>query len=125
MRNETINGGADETASRMLRYEIPIDDEWHDIEGPWEILHYGCRRPDVVEFWGLVSTGPYSAPLRTRRLRVFGTGQPIEGDFPSYQATVIAPGGALVWHVFRSSIPSGIPQCPRLDQFIGEDGSDG
>jgi hypothetical protein len=83
---------------RILRYEVPVDDQWHEHGLSGAILHIASRRPDVVEFWALDSGGaPYP-----RRFRVYGTGHPIDGDpEPAYRGTALAAGGSLVWHLME------------------------
>lgn len=75
------------------RFEIPVDDEWHAVEECSTPLHVGCRTPGVVEFWAWQRTD-----LAPRWFRVIGTGHPVP-DGAEYRGTVVAPGGALVWHL--------------------------
>ena len=79
--------------SRVLRHEIPVDDQVHEVVLRGPILHVATRRPEVVEVW-------CQDENRTRgvRLLVVGTGHPWpDGAF--YLGTAIVPGGALVWHL--------------------------
>jgi hypothetical protein len=86
---------------RVLRYEVPVDDEWHRIESPGRILsRIAARRPDVVEFWAIQG----GAVDGTGEFRVYGTGQPIEAGDVSYIGTTLAADGALVWHLFKREV---------------------
>lgn len=88
----------DETKRRrILRSQIPVDDEWHarDMGGP--IVHVATRDPRVVEIWWLDET---SETARPRTFRVFGTGHPLP-DAAQYVGTAITPDGSLVWHLME------------------------
>lgn len=85
---------ADRTA--IYRYEIPVDDNWHNIPLSGAILHVATRQPDRVELWALNSGGSKA----DRMFRVYGTGQPIP-DGAVHIGTAIIPGGLLVWHLFE------------------------
>lgn len=92
--------------ARVLRYEVPVDDEWHEIVAG-EALHVDCRRFDTVEFWALEGTE------FTQTLRVFGTGQPLPDEPLKHVGSALSPfaperpllrgamRGELVWHLFR------------------------
>ncbi len=81
--------------TQILRYEVPVDDEWHAVRLQGDIVHVAARRPDVVEFWA-EHHGNKGFEV-DRRFRVYGTGQPcVEGV---HVGTAIAAGGALVWHL--------------------------
>lgn len=84
--------------SRILRYEIPVDDQWHTITGCAMPVHVGCRDIGVVEFWAWERPGS-----RPHQYRVIGTGHPVDDDL-WYCGTAIAPGGQLVWHLVERSI---------------------
>lgn len=79
---------------RIYRYEVPVDDRWHDVPCAWPVLAVGCRREDAVEFWAHPAQGDTPA----HRLRVYGTGHPIDDD-TQYVGTAVTPGGDLVWHL--------------------------
>lgn len=83
-------------SSRIFRYEVPVDDQWHRIEGCLAPLHVDCRQLDVVEFWAW----EYTDTTVADEYRVIGTGKPID-DPIQYMGTAIAPGGHLVWHLVR------------------------
>lgn len=81
--------------AQIFRFEVPVDDQWHDIPGCSTPLHVACRHADTVEFWAWRRDD-----LPARRLRVFGTGHLIP-DGTHYRGTTIAPGGRLVWHLIE------------------------
>ena len=88
-------------STRIFRYEVPVDDEWHEINLQFDPLSVDCRALDVVEFWAFDE--PFGPPKTQRRFRVFGTGQVLPEDEPcSYVGTAIAPGGQLVWHLMEA-----------------------
>lgn len=89
--------------ARIFRYEVPVDDQWHDIDLCGDILHVDTRGMDVVEFWALHQGGA----RRPRRLRVFGTGHPLPPGV-THVGTAVVSGGALVWHLVE--IPIGDPR---------------
>lgn len=94
--------------ARMLRFEVPVDDQWHTIRIPYGgIRDIGCRRPDAVEFWA-EAWGEGDASWEPRQFRVFGTGQPYDPHAVMFQGTVVAPGGQLVWHLFQKHEPRSI-----------------
>lgn len=80
----------------IYRFEVPVDDQWHQIAACGTPLRVGCRDPRVVEFWAW-----HRPDLPPRSLCVFGTGQPIPGH-ATYRGTTVAPGGALVWHLLEA-----------------------
>ena len=86
-------------ANRILRYEVPVDDEWHThtLKGP--IVHVGSRDPLVVEFWAF-DCGGWEAD---REFRVFGTGHPLPGRRLAHHGTVVVAGGQLVWHLIEGA----------------------
>lgn len=106
-------------SSQVLRYEVPVDDQWHRIDALDDIVHVGCRRAESVEFWAtdpvtvrrvdtggcdFISAQYLPAPPKKRRMweyRVFGTGHPAYG---LYVGTALAPAGGLVWHLFRREV---------------------
>ncbi len=80
----------------VFRYEVPVDDAWHDITLSGPIMHVASRNGNVstVHFWALAGAGtPYTA-----KLRVFGTGHEVPLD-AVYRGTAIAE--PLVWHLFE------------------------
>ncbi len=97
------------TDRRVLRYEVPVDDQWHRIRCPGEVRHVAARQVDVVEFWAV--TGPWIGRGVDREFRVYATGQPIPASRVRglwYEGGAITPDGALVWHLFsRSAVGEG------------------
>lgn len=83
---------------RILRYEVPVDDAWHEIElRGGKPLHVAARRRDVVEFW---AHHDESLPVtETRRFIVVGTGHPLPSVPTHYHGTALA--GELVWHLLE------------------------
>lgn len=108
---------------RVLRWDVPVDDEWHEI-GAGRVVHVASRahrkRPgDLVEVWTLEERPfPGTDELEGPRLvRVFGTGHEVP-DEAHYIGTAVVPAFAvhetglarhplevesvagLAWHVF-------------------------
>lgn len=100
---------------RVLRYEVPVDDQWHRIEIVGHVAHVGCRETGVVEFWVApgadirkVSTGGgelLSADYRdtnekpdARWYRVYGTGHEVDGLYVG--TTRDFATDRLIWHLF-------------------------
>lgn len=91
--------------SVIYRYEVPVDDQWHEIPLSGPVLHvaartpyvYVARTPYVVEFWALHSGGP----MVPRRFRVFGTGQPID-EQATHRGTARSSYGRMVWHLMEA-----------------------
>jgi hypothetical protein len=81
----------------IYRYEVPVDDEWHEVKLSSEVLHVGCRTPDVIEFWAWRRDG-LQIP---RSFRVVGTGQPLATEPMKHVGTTLVPGGELVWHLME------------------------
>lgn len=80
----------------VYRYDVPIDENWHDLLLSGAVLHVAVRQSDVVTLWALHTDGP---PVR-RRFMVFGTGETLAPDV-RHVGTALAAGGAEVWHVFE------------------------
>lgn len=86
------------TGRRILRHEIPVDDQWHELHlGPDGIAHVATRSADVVEVWAIDDPRLVIIPWR---LIVVGTGHELP-DLAEYVGTALAPHG-LVWHLFRA-----------------------
>lgn len=82
---------------RILKTEIPIDDQWHTVQTS-DVLHVGQQHDlAAVTFWW-----EETPDIRARRLRVFGTGHEIPDD-TTYAGTAQASNG-LVWHLFEEGI---------------------
>jgi hypothetical protein len=87
----------------IYRYEVPVDDQWHDIETHGEIVHVAARERDVVEFWAWHVS--YGTP-RTRHLRVFGTGHPMDGPYHHRGTALVGP---YVWHLMEAPVMPAVP----------------
>lgn len=73
---------------------VPTDDEWHEIPGP--IVHVQ-EQYDVVTVWFEHDDEAEPAP---RKVRVFGTGQPLPDEPTRHVGTAVMRGAWLmVWHV--------------------------
>lgn len=88
----------------IFKYELPIDDEWHQLVMPLpaRVYHVAVNHMAVtaatqssVYLWAEVS--PSGKKRGARLFRVFGTGQDIpEGAV--YVGTTL--DGPFVWHVY-------------------------
>lgn len=83
----------------IYRYEVPVDDKWHEIDLSGPIVHVAGRRTSVVEFWAFNQ----GSLARRRAFRVYGTGQPLDDDCGMHVGTVVHP--TLVWHLFSRNTP--------------------
>lgn len=97
------------TDQTIYRYEVPVDDQWHDFDLSGEVVCVAARQgPEVVEFWARV----YSSYAEKRRFRVFGTGHALPEDVSHIGTALVGP---LVWHLMEDvsaprsiGLPSGI-----------------
>ena len=82
------------TASKVLRYEVRIDDTAHSVPRGEVVLVHAHRQGlmNRLEVWIQVTDGE----LRTQTLRVFGTGQPIPAEWRPLGSCV---AGSFVWHL--------------------------
>lgn len=80
---------------RVLKWNVPIDDQPHEIGGG-RVLHTACQYgPESVQVWTLEhGWEPHI------HAQVFGTGQPLPDSTHSHIGSTVAPHG-LVWHVFE------------------------
>jgi hypothetical protein len=97
---------------RILRWEIPIDDQDHEVRADGAVLHVAGHRHlrDRVEFWTLAADDPefWSAPIGNvapvqwpaRVFRVFGTGQQVPNGY-GHRGTAGRTVDGLVWHLFE------------------------
>ena len=95
-----------DTHRRVLRHEVPVDDEWHGIALSGPILHIATRDPRKVEIWSLHNPDEQE---RVRVLRVFGTGHALSSDTAAHVGSTVTPDGMLVWHLFersRNAVPN-------------------
>ena len=56
-----------------------------------------------LQVWALVDS---DAPEVERHFRIYGTGHPVSDDSGHYVGTFQIQGGALVFHVFDSEMPT-------------------
>jgi hypothetical protein len=85
----------------IYRHEVPVDDKAHRFELTGRIIHVGCRKHDVVEFWAITNEiKPY-----TFEARVVGTGHEFEEGLIDY-GTTYDPSMVLVWHLVGRTIGS-------------------
>jgi hypothetical protein len=83
---------------RVLRYEIPLDGKWHDVELSGPVVRTAFRNDsdDVMHIWALADVGtPFRAVFR-----IFGTGHPVP-DNAVYRGTAISE--PYVWHLFEAA----------------------
>ena len=82
-------------AERILKYELPVDDEPHAVG--WYPIHVACQGDeyDVVRVWSSVDDDE----SRTVQVQVFATGQPIPLG-AAYIGTAITHDSGFVWHVY-------------------------
>lgn len=107
---------------RVLRWDVPVDDKWHEI-GAGRVVHVAARdhreRPgDLVEVWTLEDTpGVDTSDLPKRSVIAGGTGHQAPEN-TEYLGTAVVPTlqlaapaflgtsgevvsrAGLVWHVF-------------------------
>lgn len=88
---------------RVLRYEVPVDDQWHRVmfADNSNVVHVGSRTAGIVEFWA-VPPKEVEARNCAYEFRVFGTGHPIEDG--SYVGSTYDLGGMAVWHLFTRKL---------------------
>lgn len=88
---------------RILKTDIPVQNDWTDYE-MGEIVHVGHQAFGVVTVWWLSAP----RPLPSRRLRVFRTGEDVPSlghRNPHHVGTSVDVGGRLVWHLFEDVLP--------------------
>lgn len=86
------------TPDRVIyRYEIPLDDDWHDVPHGDVVLVTAERMTDgnAVEVW-VAHTRPLDG--RVVSLRIFGTGHPIPFGNAVHVGSTLS--GPFVWHVY-------------------------
>jgi hypothetical protein len=82
---------------KVFRYELPVDDEIHDVPAG-KVLMVNAPRLDVVEVWIETEGGEFG-----QGLTVVGTGHEVQEAWTHvgsciYQLSVVT---RLVWHVYR------------------------
>lgn len=95
-------------AQRVLKWDIPVDDEPH-MAGAYPV-HVMCQDTyETVQIWTLdAGDGHRDTPYQ-----VFGTGQPVP-DGAVYVGTAPALKGQLIWHIFDMTyvVPEGPEEEP-------------
>lgn len=93
---------------RVLRWTVPLDDEWHDIgPGPVALVAWRLTSVNAVEVWtieDLPPGWPHAGP-EPRKVRVFGTGHLLAEDAGEHVGSTMSHGDELVWHVFAQVTP--------------------
>lgn len=95
---------------RILKYPIPIDDQWHEIPAPWHqgdklrlshpYFHIGMQQVDLVwkvMIWIPQPDGDLPDGWMVTNLKVVGTGHLFEEE-DLYIGSTQDPRG-FVWHV--------------------------
>lgn len=81
---------------RIIRWDVPVDDQAHVFGLSGAIVHVASRSPDVVTLWTIDTGGPTSP----RMFQVVGTGHPFPAEW-QHIGTALAADGALVWHLME------------------------
>ncbi len=83
--------------NRVLKWQVPVDDQEHQVGGG-RVALVAIEGPiDYVTLWTIE---PDSA--RTQRLvRVFGTGQPLDTGWNHLGSARTRTTPRLVWHLFE------------------------
>lgn len=101
---------------RVLRYEVPIDNEWHFVEMNGGVLQHADQRElkGPIELWAMPPYAEGAYVAENLEWRIYGTGEevPDEAIFmqsvlsPSHQLADldVIPRGREVWHLFCREI---------------------
>jgi hypothetical protein len=90
--------GRDAVTRRVLRWEVPVDGEWHVLDVLGDLVHVACRKSGVVEFWA-DGDDEFTTPMR-RTFRVFGTGHHVAPTIGAHHRGT-ATDGLDVYHLFE------------------------
>lgn len=87
------------------RFEVPRDDQEHEVAFWGGVLAVSAVSVDLVEFWAPVPDDNAFWELAPRRMLVVGTGQPLPAGM-NYCGTVIVPlpnsgSQRAVWHLIE------------------------
>lgn len=92
---------------RILRWDVPIDDQPHGI-GAGPVVHVDCRPPQIVglpadrvEVWTeerMPDDGSFPSP--TRKVQVFGTGHQLPTEVGRPLGSTQHWEGRLMWHLY-------------------------
>ncbi len=80
--------------TRILKWDVPVDDERHEI-GSGRVIHVSCQfNPEIVEVW----TEEFPGLPVMIEAQVYGTGMryPKNGQAVGSAVTL---NGQIVWHV--------------------------
>lgn len=81
---------------RVLKWDVPVDDQPHKI-GTGPVVLVACQdRADVVQVW----THEVGPPRQSRVVQAFATGRVLPQNARTHVGSTLALGGSLVWHVF-------------------------
>lgn len=81
---------------RVLKWTVPVDDEWHPI-GSGPVVLAACQfGVDAVQVW---TDEHDDGNVLRRNARIYGTGHELP-PFGQHLGSVMTVGGALVWHVY-------------------------
>lgn len=101
--------------SRVLKWPVPIDDQWHEIgPGPVALVaklpvhhDYLPAGPETAAVWTIEDEDKFriqdvfpEVPRRVRIARVYGTGHDVPA--PPFDHLGSYVSGLLVWHVFAT-----------------------
>ena len=87
---------SEQTGRVIYRFEVPVDDQWHEHHFAGDVLHVASRTHGVVEFWAIHRP----AVNRAHRLRAYGTGHSLP-KAPEVDYVGTALDGLLVWHLME------------------------
>jgi hypothetical protein len=63
--------------SEIHKYEVPVDDAWHNIELSGKIVHVDSLEYGKIHFWAYHTSGPDQG---VRRFKAFRTGEELPAD---------------------------------------------
>lgn len=84
--------------AKILKYTVPVDDQWHTIEGVSTPLKVGSQKSNEVQFWAWPRDN-----VAAYEYRVYGTGHEVPDD-AAYVGTTTDAGGFFVWHLVRRAV---------------------
>lgn len=92
--------------SKILKHEIPVDGEWHDLPVNGAVTHVGPHpfSNEIVLLWAVHDDDAGG----TRRFRVFATGEDLPPNTRIPQnlvGTVVTTDRTHVWHVISTWYP--------------------
>jgi hypothetical protein len=87
------------------RFEVPVDNQWHQHWLNGSLLHVAARRPSVVEFWAQYNT---EADLFSREYIVVPTGAELP-DVAGWLHAGTCISGAHVYHLVTRKPQGSVP----------------